>query len=241
MFRTFDFFYSWDVSYEPIGLGIELPGWALDSVLKIAIVFLLATTAGAAKARFAVWMGDPTPDHSGHTSLDPRAHFNMLGMGIFPVMFLILTRGHFTLGSSQVPVDIENLSDGKRALIGLFSLTIRALITILAVALLVVCKIQGFPLMICVGLQVAAAMSALLLVFRLLPVPPGDAAEVIRFFLPGPLKAVYDWIGRLGWILFIVFLVWLFSPHGQQTITWAMDGFDTLMTDFYYTLDRALR
>lgn len=167
----------------------------LNLILTLPAVLLAISVHETAHGYAAYKMGDPTAKYSGRLSLNPFAHFDLVG-------FLCMLFFHFGW-AKPVPINPDNFKDRKKGVI-LVSLagpvSNLAMAIISAVILGIVGKFTGFAALFSnvtslKGLNVLIVMlyyciiiNVGLMIFNLIPIPPLDGSRVLTEFLPGRIK-----------------------------------------------------
>ncbi len=168
-----------------------------------------------AHARLADELGDPTPRLAGRLTLNPLAHFDLLGT-------LALFIFHFGWGK-PVPIDPFNLRHPRRdeALIALAGPASNFLTAFLAAILFRLG--QPFflnPLLapLAFFLQATAILNLGLGIFNLIPLPPLDGSKILLGFLPPALASELEpTLNRYSLILLLIFL-FLPLPSGGTLV-----------------------
>ncbi|MEO6077402.1 MAG: site-2 protease family protein, partial [Candidatus Andersenbacteria bacterium] len=149
------------------------------SLLALAIGVILHEVSHGWVANY---LGDPTAKYAGRLSLNPIKHIDMWGTIVIPLL-LIVTNAGFVFGwAKPVPVNYYNLKYGKY---GPLLVALAGPVTNFLV--LVVCGLlyrispenTALPfLFLMIGL-----VSAILMMFNLIPIPPLDGSKVLFLFL----------------------------------------------------------
>ncbi len=165
-------------------------------------------------------LGDPTARYAGRMTLDPRAHIDLWGTLLLPLMLFITTGGRFMFAYAKpVPYNPYNLRNQKwgPALVGFagpasnflmaaaFAVVIRLVIAFNVVVLL--------PLIQYIAIIVYA--NVLLMIFNLVPIPPLDGSKLLYALFPNSLQGLKNILDRYGFVVlifFVLFLSQLISP-----------------------------
>lgn len=193
------------------------------------IAFLFAISVHeSAHAWTASRCGDPTARMLGRVSLNPVRHIDLFGTIILPLVAAI---SHIPLlgWAKPTPVDPRNfrnpmLDDILTSVAGPVSNFIVATGALILLGVISVTSVSGHdivhataigpfglassnsPLVPVVDLlYVLMYINIVLAVFNLIPVPPLDGSHVLRHFLPGAARMVYDRIGFFA-LLALVYL-----------------------------------
>jgi Zn-dependent protease len=199
-------------------------------ILYQMIAFLFAISVHeSAHAWTASRCGDPTARMLGRVSLNPIRHIDLFGTIILPLVAAI--SGIPLLGwAKPTPVDPRNfrhpmMDDILTSVAGPVSNFIVATGALLLLGGISLSSASGHTLILSLGLQggfsgaasdsaltpVAMLLYALMIinivlaVFNLIPVPPLDGSHVLRHFLPGSARMVFDRIGFFA-LLALVYL-----------------------------------
>lgn len=165
----------------------------INSMLRIfsrlITLFLVMPVHEAAHALVAKWLGDDTAERQGRISLNPFAHLDLMGS-----VLIVLTGFGWAKPVQVNPNRMKNPRGGYAltALAGPVSNLIVAFLSILAWAFLLCTKsgidsyfssdITGMSSVLML-LQFLFSVNIGLAMFNLIPVPPLDGFNVLRFFL----------------------------------------------------------
>ena len=179
--------------HDPVKLLLTIPAllWALS----------FHEFCHGLAARF---VGDPTAERYGRLTLNPLAHFDIVGT----LMLLFVGFGW----AKPVPINTRYFRHPRRDLIivSLAGIAGNMLTAILSVLFLRYFgewwyKLAGRP-----GLMVIAQMVNInmgLAAFNLIPIPPLDGSRVLEAFLPYKYMEYYYWLERYGMINLLVLLM----------------------------------
>ncbi|MFH1768197.1 MAG: site-2 protease family protein [Candidatus Omnitrophota bacterium] len=143
--------------------------------------------------------GDNTAKYSGRLSLNPVTHIDPMGLiALFFVGFG---------WARPVPVNYQNLSQSRRAIISvsLAGCAVNILIATLAVFLLQFIFIKTNHMLASV-LIVTARINIILGAFNLIPIPPLDGSRVLMEFLPYEAKYRLHMLEPYGFFIIIILL-----------------------------------
>jgi Zn-dependent protease len=228
-----------------------MPGLTPDDIFRIVVlgaVFLLVAFPihEFSHAWMANRLGDSTARYMGRLTLDPVAHFDLMGGGLL-ILSLIASGGTFAVGMAKpTPVNPSNLRGGRRgemwvSLAGPVSNLILA-----AVGAILIRLIAAIPDLADLVLtnQVASLLfgaietfvfiDIVLFVFNLIPVPPLDGWAVLRGLVPPQvawdMTRVQAQVGLYG--LLIVFVILFFG--GSTILRPILGGIFSLLTGLPY-------
>ncbi|MEX0975099.1 MAG: site-2 protease family protein [Bacillota bacterium] len=177
----------------------------LQMVLRIPGFLLAISVHEYAHARMAFRLGDDTAERAGRMTLEPWAHFDLVGA----VMLIVFGFGW----ARPVPVEPYRMRNPRKdmakvALAGPLANFIMFIVLQVLVVLLAT-KVRFFgsrwfyvPNMI----QEAAFINAGLGVFNLIPIPPLDGSRILAFFLPPSMAGMWNNLERYGFVILVVLL-----------------------------------
>ncbi len=182
-------------------------------ILQLVFYFLVIVPSSIiheyAHGLMAEHLGDSTARYAGRLTIDPRAHIDLWGTILLPVL-LYLSTGFMFAYAKPVPYNPYNLKNQKWgpalvALAGPLSNFLLAFAFAVMFRLLpAVSALRPF-----VGVVVYA--NVLLMVFNLVPIPPLDGSKVLFAFLPYRLNHVIAFLEQYGFVLLLFFMVFLFN------------------------------
>lgn len=214
-----------------------------DIILRLATslpVFLLAIVVHEASHAFmALRFGDPTAKSMGRLTLNPIAHYDLVGTIIFPLVGLMLGGSMFGW-AKPVPVDSRRFKNVRAGIFwvsfaGPLSNIILAIISSFLFALMQ-SKIDPtfyFHEVFSMMLNQSVYINIILAVFNLIPFPPLDGSKMVSSFLDYETSRKYEDLSRFSFLFVIV--LWT-TPVLQYLINPAMMTGQYLMTWFYRVL-----
>ena len=152
----------------------------------------------------AYLVGDRTAERYGRLTLNPLAHFDVVGT----LMLLFVGFGW----AKPVPINTRYFKHPKRDLIivSLAGVAGNILTAILSVLFLRFCGEWWYGLTGRAGLKIVIQMISInmgLAAFNLIPIPPLDGSRVLEAFLPYKYLEYYYWLERYGMIILLVLLM----------------------------------
>lgn len=187
----------------------------LSKIISFGILLFNIAWHESAHALAAHWCGDDTAKNLGRISLSPIPHIDLWGTLIIPLIN-IFTPGAFMLvgWGKPVPVDPRYFKHPRRddilvSLAGPFSNLILFVVTLLIIRLLAFIPEQQSEIYFQYLIIPMAAMSIMLCLFNLLPIPPLDGSHLLFAFLPYNIRKYY---GRISMASFIIMIVLINTP-----------------------------
>ncbi len=149
-------------------------------------------------------VGDRTAERYGRLTLNPLAHFDIVGT----LMLLFVGFGW----AKPVPINTRYFRHPRRDLIivSLAGVAGNILTAILSVLFLRFCGEWWYSLTGRAGLTIVIQMISInmgLAAFNLIPIPPLDGSRVLEAFLPYKYMEYYYWLERYGMIILLVLLM----------------------------------
>ncbi len=155
-------------------------------------------------------LGDPTARNAGRLTLNPRAHIDMWGTIIMPIMLLLFSGGSFMFAYAKpVPYNPYNLKNQKwgPALVGAAGPAANLVIAIMFGILVRFLVPSNFSLL----LGVIVYANLLLMVFNLVPIPPLDGSKILFAVLPDSMYQFKLNFERYGFIILLFFIFYFFQ------------------------------
>ncbi len=194
-------------------------------IIAIALSFIVAIVGHEIMHGYTAYkLGDNTAKNAGRLSINPIKHIDPIGSILFPGLLFILSHGSFTLGwAKPVPININTVMRNggengaiKVALAGItFNFLLIALFSfiylffdfaVLKSSLLNSTIIEKF---FYIFIANSIIINALLGFFNLLPIPPLDGSQALKYFaMKHRWYKLIDWINKLTpYGLFILMVI----------------------------------
>ncbi|OIO15922.1 site-2 protease family protein [Candidatus Kuenenbacteria bacterium CG11_big_fil_rev_8_21_14_0_20_37_9] len=158
----------------------------------------------------ADWLGDPTARNAGRLTLDPRAHIDIFGTILMPILLLVVSAGNFMFAYAKpVPYNPYNLINRKwgPALVGVAGPAANLIVAVAFGMLVRFLPANAFTSV--VALVVYA--NILLAVFNLAPIPPLDGSKILFAVLPESMENFKINLERWGFVILLFFIFYLFN------------------------------
>jgi len=155
-------------------------------------------------------LGDPTARYAGRLTLNPKAHIDLWGTLVMPILLSVLSAGKFLFAYAKpVPYNPYNLKNQKWgpalvALAGPLSNFSLALAFSLLIRFLPVTNLTQY-------LYVIVYANVLLMVFNLVPIPPLDGSKILYAVLPPGNEKFINLLEKNSFIILLVFVLFLFD------------------------------
>jgi Zn-dependent protease len=156
-------------------------------------------------------MGDSTARYAGRLTLNPKAHIDLWGTILLPLMLSFMTSGQFLFAYAKpVPYNPYNLRNQKwgPALVALAGPAANFLLAASFAAVIrfapVGAELAGF-------LAIIVYANIMLLVFNLVPIPPLDGSKILYAILPDSAHQFKMFLERYGFFLLLFFMFFLFE------------------------------
>jgi Zn-dependent protease len=167
-------------------------------------------------------VGDPTAERQGRLSLNPLAHFDLVGT----LLLLFVGFGW----AKPVPINTRYFRHPKRDLV-IVSLAGVAGNILTAIICALFLRLFGglwFSWTGMTGLLVVLKMIAInmgLAAFNLIPIPPLDGSKVLYAFIPFQYVRYYYWLEQYGMVILIVLLFTGVIDFFFNPILWLLSSF----------------
>lgn len=187
---------------------------SLDTIFFFLILIPSAILHEYAHGIVADELGDPTARYAGRLTLNPKAHVDLWGTIILPLLLLVSTQGRFLFAYAKpVPYNPYNLRNQQwgPVLVGLAGPLTNFL---LAAAAGVLWRFFPVPELFPFLLIIVQA-NIFLMVFNLVPIPPLDGSKLLFALLPASayqLRANLEQYGMIFLLVFIFFFSGVLTP-----------------------------
>lgn len=163
-----------------------------------------------AHAYVAHLFGDDTAIMQGRLTLNPLAHYDMMGTVIFPMIGAML--GGLMFGwAKPVPVDPRRFSNVKRGIFWVsFAGPLANILLAIVCSFLVAVSVRYIPdsvdmkMTFVLMFRQAIFINLLLAVFNLIPFPPLDGSKMVSTFLDYNAARKYEELGRYSFVFLII-------------------------------------
>ncbi|MFA5128066.1 MAG: site-2 protease family protein [Patescibacteria group bacterium] len=192
----------------------------LQLVFYFLVIIPSAIIHEYAHGAMADRLGDSTARYAGRLTLNPKAHIDMWGTILMPLILFFISGGSFLFAYAKpVPYNPYNLKNQK------WGPALVAIAGPLANFLLALCfgmLVRFFPYSAAVEFfYIIAYANVMLLVFNLVPIPPLDGSKILYAILPDSARGVKMFLERYGFILLMFFVFFLFELI-SPVIGWIM-------------------
>jgi Zn-dependent protease len=176
---------------------------AISMIFFVAVIIFSAIIHEYAHAWMADQLGDPTARYAGRLTLNPKAHIDLFGSIILPL--LLIPTGFLFAYAKPVPYNPYNLKDQK---IGPVWVGIAGPLSnfILAFVFGLVLQFLRLPELTSEFVSVIVYANILLGVFNMIPIPPLDGSKLLYAFVPSNKQHFIIQLERYGMWILLVFL-----------------------------------
>ncbi len=184
-------------------------------IVQILLYFLIVVPSAIIHEYAHGWMaerlGDPTARYAGRLTLNPRAHIDLWGTILLPLILSVLSGGGFLFAYAKpVPYNPYNLKNQKwgPALVGLAGPLANLLLAVAFAALLRL-QILDAATLLPQFVYIIARVNILLMVFNLVPIPPLDGSKILYAVLPDSAWRLRQTLEQHGFFILLFFLFFL--------------------------------
>lgn len=175
----------------------------LSMIFFVLVIIVSAIIHEYAHGWMANQLGDPTARLAGRLTLNPKAHLDLFGSIILPI--LLIPTGLLFAYAKPVPYNPYNLRDQKW---GAVWVAIAGPVSNLCLAFVFGVALQLMPItspMIPFLFTIVYA-NVLLAVFNMVPIPPLDGSKLLLAVLPHSAYQVRMMLERYGFVLLLLFI-----------------------------------
>ncbi len=182
-------------------------------MLQLVVYFLVIVPSSIiheyAHGFMAEQLGDPTARYAGRLTIDPRAHIDLWGTILLPIL-LYFSTGFMFAYAKPVPYNPYNLKNQKwgPALVAVAGPLANFL---LALAFAVLFRLLPSNSTLQPFMYLIVSANVLLMVFNLVPIPPLDGSKVLFAVLPYRFNHIKVLLEQYGFVLLLFFMVFLFN------------------------------
>jgi len=183
-------------------------------ILSFSIIFIVIIISIIIHEYSHAWaacqLGDNTAKYAGRLTLNPKAHVDLWGTILMPLL-LFFASGFMFGYAKPVPYNPYNLRDQKWgpvwvAIAGPLSNFLLAFVF----AVLLKYVNVGNELVLFFFQQIIR-INVVLLVFNLVPIPPLDGSKVLYALLPPSANNIRIFLDRYGFMILLIFVFFLFE------------------------------
>jgi len=207
------------INWEMLGFIRNLPEINLLEILQFFVILHFSVSFHeCAHAWMADRCGDDTARLMGRLTLNPLAHIDIFGTVILPLIMILGSPIALIGWGKPVPVNPIRFTDYRKgqiltSIVGPISNLILMIIGALIIRILIILASRGMEVGVFLDFFFSFTMlNMVLCIFNLIPIPPLDGSHILRQFLSGEVRAMYDqFLGRFGMfiLLFLVMFGWL--------------------------------
>ncbi len=183
-------------------------------LIQLLFYFLIIIPSAIIHEYAHGWMadrlGDPTARYAGRLTLDPRAHIDLWGTILLPLLLSVMSNGSFLFAYAKpVPYNPYNLKNQKwgPAWVALAGPMANLLLAVSFAVLLRFLPVSTFSMLLAIIVQA----NIVLMVFNLVPIPPLDGSKILYAILPDSAIGVRQFLDRYGFVILLFFVFFLFK------------------------------
>lgn len=181
-----------------------------DLIYIIPVLLFSVALHESSHARVAYLLGDKSQVFQGRMTLDPFAHFDLLG-------FISIMLVGFGWGKPTF-IDDRNFKNKRRdnmlvSLAGPMSNLLAAFVITFIIKILLILGAGSFFLTTFAGsviykfLSLAIVFNVMFAIFNMLPLPPFDGSKVLAFFMPYNLRVKYLALEKYAIIFILIMFI----------------------------------
>ena len=155
-------------------------------------------------------LGDPLPRAEGRVTLDPRAHIDLIGTILLPLIMIFASPGFAIFGwGKPVRISLPNPKTRKRddVLITIAGPLSNLLIALIATLFFSIWVATGLPISDN-GIQLyqtIVLLNCVLIVFNLMPIPPLDGSHILKNAINMKDETYFN-LSKYGFIILLVLI-----------------------------------
>lgn len=155
-------------------------------------------------------LGDPLPRSEGRVTLDPRAHIDLIGTILLPLIMIFASPGFAIFGwGKPVRISLPNPKTRKRddILITIAGPLSNLLIALVATLFFSIWVATGLPISDS-GIQLyqtIVLLNCVLIVFNLMPIPPLDGSHILKNAINMKDETYFN-LSKYGFIILLVLI-----------------------------------
>lgn len=155
-------------------------------------------------------LGDPLPRAEGRVTLDPRAHIDLIGTILLPLIMIFASPGFAIFGwGKPVRISLPNPKTRKRddVLITIAGPLSNLLIALIATLFFFIWVATGLPISDN-GIQLyqtIVLLNCVLIVFNLMPIPPLDGSHILKNAINMKDETYFN-LSKYGFIILLVLI-----------------------------------
>ena len=155
-------------------------------------------------------LGDPLPRSEGRVTLDPRAHIDLIGTILLPLIMIFASPGFAIFGwGKPVRISLPNPKTRKRddILITIAGPLSNLLIALIATLFFSIWVATGLPISDS-GIQLyqtIVLLNCVLIVFNLMPIPPLDGSHILKNAINMKDETYFN-LSKYGFIILLVLI-----------------------------------
>lgn len=192
----------------------------LASVLaaRLGVVLVSLSVHEWAHGRAALALGDTTARDEGRLTLNPLAHFDVVGLVFVPLALLLAGAPVLFGWARPVPVDFSRLRHPRLGMAAVAAAGPAANLVIVGVGAIALrlAGIDGTESILASAAWLIVVTNLALAVVNLMPFYPMDGGRVVSAIMP---RAVFDWLAENeGKMFAATFAILVFLPWGLELV-----------------------
>ncbi len=177
----------------------------MDFIFYFLVIVPSAIIHEYAHGWVAGMLGDPTARYAGRLTINPKAHIDLFGTIIMPIVLSLATAGKFSFAYAKpVPYNPYNLKNQKWGPV-LVAIAGPAANLLLATAFALVVRVLHVSDFSSILATIVYA-NIMLAIFNLVPIPPLDGSKLLYALLPSSAYKIKSFLDQYGTWLLLVFI-----------------------------------